>query len=329
MSASILITGGAGFIGSALLYELNKRGEKNILITDVEWDEARERHLAPLCYQERMSAEALLMALEEGNPVLKDIKTIFHLGACSSTTESNRDFLMKNNFEYTRTLADWALKRGVRFVYASSAATYGDGSAGMEDGVENLDQLRPLNLYGESKHLFDLYARDQGWFSQIVGLKYFNVFGPNEDHKKEMRSLVCKAYEQIVESGKVRLFKSYRPEYRDGEQKRDFIYIKDAVAMTLHLAESPQASGLFNIGAGVARSWVDLATALFAALEQKPLIEFIEMPETIRAQYQYYTCANISRLRATGYQKNITSLEEAVLDYVQGYLRKGKQLGEK
>lgn len=329
MSPTILITGGAGFIGSALLHELNQRGEKNILITDLAFHQEQEQHLAPLHYTGRMSAGELLLALERNDEKLSAIKTIFHLGACSSTTETNRDFLMSNNFEYTRTLAAWALERDVRFVYASSAATYGDGSCGMEDGIENLDVLRPLNLYGESKHLFDLYARDQGWFDRIVGLKYFNVFGPNEGHKKEMRSLVCKAYEQILTTGKMRLFKSYRPEYRDGEQQRDFIYVKDAVAMTLHLAETKNAAGLFNIGAGVARCWLDLARALFVALEREPVIEFIEMPENIRSQYQYYTCADIARLRKTGYSKKITSLEEAVLDYVRGYLITGKQLGEK
>lgn len=328
MIPTILITGGAGFIGSALLQELNQRGEKNILITDLFFEKEKERHLAPLAYNERMTAEELLGALEKNDERVCSLKTIFHLGACSSTTETDRAFLMRNNFEYTRTLARWALERDVRFVYASSAATYGDGSSGMEDGVEKLDQLHPLNLYGESKHLFDLHARDQGWFDRIVGLKYFNVFGPNESHKKEMRSLVCKAYEQIIETGKMRLFKSYRPEYRDGEQQRDFIYVKDAVAMTLHLAETKSAAGLFNIGAGVARSWLDLARALFAALEREPVIEFIEMPESIRHQYQYYTCADITRLRQTGYTKKMTSLENAVADYVCGYLATGKELGE-
>lgn len=329
MAATILITGAAGFIGSALLYELNQRGEKNILITDLGFDEERSHHLAPLQYSERMSAGELLKALNSEDARLSRLKTIFHLGACSSTTETNREFLMANNFEYTKTLAAWALARDVRFVYASSAATYGDGSAGMKDGIENLDALQPLNLYGDSKHLFDLYARDQGWFDRIVGLKYFNVFGPNEGHKKEMRSLVCKAYEQIMETGKVRLFKSYRPEYRDGEQKRDFIYVQDAVAMTIHLAETKDAAGLFNIGAGVARSWVDLAIALFAALEREPVIEFIEMPESIRNQYQYYTLADITRLRKTGYEQKVTSLEKAVEEYVRKYLVTRKQLGEK
>lgn len=327
MNATILVTGGAGFIGSALLHELNLRGEKNILVTDSVLDPERQAHLEALEYLEYLSAEELLIALENKDARLNSITTIFHLGACSSTTETNREFLMKNNFEYTKTLAQWALARDVRFVYASSAATYGDGSAGMKDGIEGLDQLHPLNLYGDSKHLFDLYARDHDWLNRIVGLKYFNVFGPNEDHKKEMRSLVCKAYEQIRDTGKMSLFKSYRPEYRDGEQERDFIYVKDAVAMTLHLAETKQANGLFNIGSGAARSWLDLAHALFAALDREPVIEFMEMPENIRSQYQYHTCADITRLRATGYEQPITSLEKAVEDYVRNYLVTGKHLG--
>ncbi|MFZ4115742.1 MAG: ADP-glyceromanno-heptose 6-epimerase [Chthoniobacterales bacterium] len=328
MHPEILVTGGAGFIGSALIHALNKRGEKKILITDALLDPERQAHLEVLEYEKYLSAEELLIALANNEDVLREITTIFHLGACSSTLETNRAFLMENNFEYTKTLATWALARNIRFVYASSAATYGDGSAGMKDGIEELDRLHPLNYYGESKHLFDLYARDHGWFGRIVGLKYFNVFGPNEDHKKEMRSLVCKAYEQVRDTGKMALFKSYRPEYGDGKQERDFIYVRDAVEMTLHLAETKHAHGLFNIGSGVARSWLDLAHALFAALNRKPIIDFIEMPEKMRSQYQYHTCADITRLRATGYVEQITSLEEAVEDYVCNYLVPGKHLGE-
>lgn len=330
MKSSILITGGAGFIGSALLHALNQRGQQDILVTDFAstLDEGRCHHLAPLHYTEYLSASELLEALKNKDTRLEEIKTIFHLGACSSTTETNREFLMSNNFEYTKSLAEWALAHDVRFIYASSAATYGDGSAGMEDGFDHIEKFHPLNLYGESKHLFDLYAREHGWFDRIVGLKYFNVFGPNEGHKQEMRSLVCKAYEQIQTTGKICLFKSYRPDYRNGEQQRDFIYVKDAVAMTLHLAETRGVGGLFNIGAGVARTWLDLAKALFKALDQEPKIEFIEMPENIRNQYQYYTCADISRLRKTGYAKKVTSLEEAVVDYVRGYLMTGRELGE-
>lgn len=294
MRSTILVTGGAGFIGSGLIHALNERGEKKILVTDDLLDEEKQRHLNPLAYEAYLSAADLLKKLEQESEDVASIKTIFHLGACSSTLETNREYLMKNNFEYTRTLAQWALERDIRFVYASSAATYGDGSQGMKDGIEDLGSLKPLNLYGMSKHLFDLHARDQGWFDRIVGVKYFNVFGPNEGHKKEMRSLVCKAYEQILATGRVKLFKSYRPDYRDGEQQRDFVYVKDAIAMTLHLAFSKNVGGLFNIGTATPRTWLDLARALFAALGREPIIDFIEMPEHLQHQYQYYTCADTS-----------------------------------
>jgi ADP-L-glycero-D-manno-heptose 6-epimerase len=242
------------------------------------------------------------------------------MGACSSTTETDASFLTRNNLEFTKDLAAWALGQKVRFVYASSAATYGDGSAGMEDDDSQLDKLHPLNLYGCSKHLFDLHAKRAGFLNQIVGLKYFNVFGPNEDHKGDMRSLVHKSFGQVQTEGVIRLFKSYSSDFRDGKQKRDFLYVKDAVAMTLYLAAMPKANGLFNIGSGVARTWLDLAKAVFAALKREPRIEFIEMPETIRDKYQYFTQANLARLRAAGYTAPVTSLENAVSDYVRNYL---------
>jgi len=253
---------------------------------------------------------------------------VFHLGACSSTTVRDADYALKNNFAYTKALSRWALSSGARFVYASSAATYGDGSKGMDDRSEDIDAFRPLNLYGYSKQLFDLYAWREEILPDIVGIKYFNVFGPNEYHKEDMRSLVCKACEQIQSTGKIRLFKSYKPEYPDGGQQRDFIYVKDAVRMTLHLAEDENAGGLFNVGSGVARTWVDLASALFAALGKTPNIEFIEMPESLREQYQYHTCADISKLRETGYTAPTTSLEDAIRDYAVNYLLPGKRLGE-
>jgi ADP-L-glycero-D-manno-heptose 6-epimerase len=328
MKSTILVTGGAGFIGSALIHGLNQRGEKKILVTDESLNEEKQHHLRSLAYEAFLSPSDLLKKLEEKSPEVASLKTIFHLGACSSTLETNREYLMENNFEYTRILAEWALKHDVRFVYASSAATYGDGSQGMKDGIEGLDQLKPLNPYGISKHLFDLHARDHGWFDRIVGIKYFNVFGPNEGHKKEMRSLVCKAYEQILATGRVQLFKSYRLDYRDGEQQRDFVYVKDVVEMTLHLAFASNVGGLFNVGTATPRTWVDLAKALFAALDRNPVIDFIEMPESLRHQYQYYTCADISPLLATGYQQPPWTLETAVTDYVKNYLVPGKHLGE-
>jgi ADP-L-glycero-D-manno-heptose 6-epimerase len=331
MSPSILVTGGAGLIGSALIHALNQRGREDILVTDVLGEDMKWKNLSPLRFHDYVQADAFLDRLECEPESLDSIRTIYHLGACSATTERDAGYLMENNYGYTKTLAVWALQRGIRFVYASSAATYGDGLKGMDDSTDHLDILRPLNAYGYSKHLFDLHAKRNGWLRReggIVGIKYFNVFGPNEWHKGEMRSLVAKAYEQILETGKVRLFKSHRPDYRDGEQVRDFVYVKDAVAMTIHLAETPSAHGLFNIGTGTPRNWIDLTKALFTALDRKPEIEFIDMPEHIRNQYQYHTCADVSRLLATGWTTPTRPLEESVSDYVRNYLVPGKHLGD-
>jgi ADP-L-glycero-D-manno-heptose 6-epimerase len=227
---------------------------------------------------------------------------------------------MENNYRYTKVLCDWATAHRTRFVYASSAATYGDGANGMQDDEGIIESLRPLNAYGYSKQLFDLHAKRHGFLSEIVGLKYFNVFGPNEWHKGEMRSLVNKAYAQVIDTERISLFKSYKPEFKDGEQKRDFLYVKDAVDMTIHLAVTQTANGIFNIGSGQARTWIDLANAVFAALGRPSQIDFIEMPEVIRDKYQYFTRANIEKLEKTGYQGPGFTLEQAVADYVQNYL---------
>jgi ADP-L-glycero-D-manno-heptose 6-epimerase len=322
--ARVLVTGGAGFIGSALVWALNRRGCDDIVVCDRLGTDEKWRNLAPLRFAEFVEADDLRLRLQSG--ALKNFDLILHMGACSSTTERDAGFLFRNNFEFTRDLAEWALAKDVRFVYASSAATYGDGSSGMEDDDSQLDNLRPLNMYGYSKHLFDVHAKRAGFLNKIVGLKYFNVFGPNEDHKGDMRSLVHKSFAQVQNENLIRLFKSYRKDFRDGEQKRDFLYVKDAVAMTLHLAASKKAGGLFNIGGGEARTWIDLANSVFFALNKKPKIEFIEMPESIRDKYQYFTQADISRLRAAGYKEKITSLENAVADYVKNYLVPDKRL---
>jgi len=319
----IIVTGGAGFIGSSLVWALNQRGIEDILITDILGSDEKWRNLVPLRYVDYMDAGALLDTLED----LPDIACVFHLGACSATTERDADYLMRNNYEYTKTLAQWAVKNDVRFVYASSAATYGDGSCGMDDTAP-IEPLRPLNMYGYSKHLFDLFAQRQGFLNRIVGLKYFNVFGPNEDHKADMRSLVHKAYHQVVENGVIRLFKSDRPDYADGEQKRDFLYVKDAVEMTIHLAENENAGGLFNLGSGEANTWNSLAKAIFAALDREPDIEFIPLPEQLRGKYQYFTQANVAKLRGAGFDRGITPLADSVADYVKHYLVPGKTLGE-
>ena len=323
-SSRVLVTGGAGFIGSALVWELNQRGCENIVVCDILGTNEKWRNLTPLRFADYIEAEELLPRLQNG--ALGKFDFILHMGACSSTTEKDATYLIHNNYEFTKDLAAWSLVDKARFVYASSAATYGDGSAGMGDGDADINPLRPLNMYGYSKHLFDLHARRSGFLNKIVGLKYFNVYGPNEDHKGDMRSLVHKSFAQVKNEGVIRLFKSYRKDYKDGEQKRDFLYVKDAVAMTLHLAANKKAGGLFNIGSGEARTWIDLANSVFGALDKKPKIEFIDMPETIRDKYQYFTQADISRLRAAGYSEKITSLESAVTDYVQNYLVPDKRL---
>ena len=322
----ILVTGGAGFIGSALIWELNRRGYENIVVTDRLGSDEKWRNLAPLRFVDYLDADALWEKLDTA--LLQDTRWVFHLGACSATTEKDSRFLMENNFNYTRRLAEWALAGERRFVYASSAATYGDGSAGMDDNSDNLESFRPLNMYGYSKHLFDLHARRNGSLSQITGLKFFNIFGPNEDHKDNMRSVVHKAFGQIQKEGLVTLFKSHHPDYRDGEQKRDFLYVKDAVAMTLHLAENPSATGLFNIGSGRASTWIELVTPIFHALDLPVNIQFIDMPEVLRGKYQYFTRADISRLQQTGWNAPATTLAESVTDYVKNYLRCDARLGD-
>ncbi|MFZ2278904.1 MAG: ADP-glyceromanno-heptose 6-epimerase [Prosthecobacter sp.] len=324
----ILITGGAGFIGSALVWELNRRGCENIVVCDRLSTDEKWKNLVPLKFADYIDGNDLLQAVLHSPGKLGHFDHVLHLGACSATTERDADYLMRNNYEFTKQLCQWSLANQTRFVYASSAATYGDGAHGMDDQMPDIHALRPLNMYGYSKHLFDLHARREGWLPNIVGLKYFNVYGPNEDHKADMRSLVHKACGQILATGKVQLFKSHRPDYKDGEQMRDFLYVKDAIRMTLHLAETPSAGGLFNLGSGKAHTWVELATAIFTALGKEPNIEFIDMPEHLQSKYQYYTCADITKLRGSGFSTEITPLAEAVRDYVQGYLVPDKRLGD-
>lgn len=324
----VLVTGGAGFIGSALVWELNRRGCTDIFIADKLGTDEKWRNLVPLKFAEYVDGDDLLALIDDKPAALGRFDLVLHLGACSATTERDSDYLMRNNYQYTRALCTWALARRSRFVYASSAATYGDGSMGMDDRDPGLHRLRPLNMYGYSKHLFDLQAQRIGLLDRIVGLKYFNVFGPNEDHKDDMRSVVHKAYGQILKTGRVQLFKSHRPDYRDGEQQRDFLYVKDAVNMTLHLAETPAANGLFNLGSGTPHTWVQLATAIFSALGKTPQIDFIDMPEHLREKYQYHTCANITKLMDSGFKVPLTPLTEAVRDYVVNYLAKDHRLGD-
>jgi ADP-L-glycero-D-manno-heptose 6-epimerase len=319
------VTGGAGFIGSALIAALNERGVDDILVVDRLGSDQRWKNLVNLRFADYIDKDEFLdMVAEDVLPVSVD--AVFHFGACSSTTETDVSFLMENNYEYTKQLAQWTTDENIRFIYASSAATYGDGSQGFSDDEDKLETLKPLNPYGCSKQLFDLWAKRNGLLEKIVGLKYFNVFGPNEYHKQEMRSFVLKAFEQINTTGEVRLFKSHRPDYGDGEQKRDFLYVKDAVDMTLFFYDKPEISGIYNLGAGIARTWNDLAKAVFAAMGKSPNIEYIDMPDPVRNQYQYFTEADISKLRSSGYKDSITSLEQAIKDYITNYLVQGEYL---
>jgi ADP-L-glycero-D-manno-heptose 6-epimerase len=319
MKKPIVVTGAAGFIGRNVVAELNARGYDNLLLVDQLGHDEKWRNLVGLDYEDLIDPDEFLTSVEKGK--IAELEAVIHLGACSSTTERDADFLLQNNFHYTRTLCDFCLRENSRFIYASSAATYGDGSHGYSDDVAELPRLRPLNMYGYSKHIFDQWGRKHKLFDRIVGLKYFNVFGPYEDHKGDMRSMVAKSYEQIKKTGKVELFKSYRPDYADGEQKRDFIYVKDAVGMTLHFLARRDAGGLFNCGTGQARSWKDLAMATFAAMKVPPQIEFIEMPTVLQGKYQYFTQAPMEKMRKAGYAEPFTSLGDGVADYVTSYLQ--------
>ncbi len=322
------MTGGAGLIGSAIIWGLNNRGLDNIWLVDwAEPDSLKSRNIKALSYSRHLSPEDFRKMIRENSPELSEITTIFHLGACSNTTETNEDYLNDNNLGYTTELCQWSLDEDVRFVYASSASTYGDGAQGMDDQEEDLQKFNPLNLYGWSKHKFDLLAQQNGWLEKIVGLKYFNVYGPNEEHKGDMRSVVSKAYEQISSTGEMTLFRSHHPNYRDGEQMRDFLYVKDSVLMTIWLAENTHANGLFNLGNGKARTWLDLGRAIFSALGTEDNIRFVEMPEILRDKYQYFTEAKIDKLRNAGYRNEQFSLEEAVKDYVSNYLVPNTRLG--
>jgi ADP-L-glycero-D-manno-heptose 6-epimerase len=338
MGVPIIVTGAAGFIGRNVVAELNARGEEDLILVDElgvsKAGEAEKwKNLVGLRYEGLVAPEEFLGLLEEG--AYADARAVIHLGACSATTEKDADYLLRNNYQYTRVLCNWAQEHGARFVYASSAATYGDGAQGYDDDDAVTPTLRPLNMYGYSKQMFDLWALKHGLFGRgdggedgigdkIVGLKYFNVYGPYEDHKGDMRSVVVKSFEQIRATGEVKLFKSYKPEYKDGEQRRDFIYVKDAVDVTLHFAlqDADGPGGLFNCGTGVARTWLDLARAVFAAMNVPERIEFIDMPDQLKGKYQYFTEATTNKLRAAGYERPFTSLEDGVRDYVEGYLDK-------
>ena len=322
---SIIVTGGAGLIGSAVIYELNRQNFSDIIVVDHLGVGDKYRNLVPLKYRDYFEKDTFMEKLLQGGFDNMNIEGIIHLGACSSTTEQDCSYLVEINFQYTKILAHWAVKQNIRFVYASSCATYGDGSNGYDDNGD-ITKLRPLNMYGYSKQMFDLYAESHGLLEHIAACKFSNVFGPNEYHKNEMRSVVMRAFEQISENGVMKLFKSYRAEYADGEQLRDFLYVKDAAKMVIYLFNHPEFNGIFNIGSGVASSWNNLVKAVFNAMNKEVKIQYIDMPETLRDKYQYYTLASIDKIRNCGYSEKLTSLEEAVADYVINYLSCRKNL---
>jgi ADP-L-glycero-D-manno-heptose 6-epimerase len=323
----ILVTGGAGFIGSALIAELNARGVDDILVVDILDKDEKWKNLRNLRFADYMEADDFTAMVAESDLAM-DLEAVLHMGACSDTTETDCSYLVKNNYEFSKLLAGWAIEQEARFIYASSAATYGDGAQGFVDDEAAIDTLRPLNMYGYSKQMFDLWCKRQGLLKTFVGIKYFNVFGPNEYHKGNMQSFVIKAFRQIQDTGGVRLFKSHRPDYADGGQLRDFIYIKDAVDRTLFFLTHPETAGLYNVGTGLARNWNDLATATFAAMDMEPHIEYVPMPETLLGKYQYYTQADVTKLSAAGYDRPATPLEDAITDYVRNYLIKDAHLGD-
>jgi ADP-L-glycero-D-manno-heptose 6-epimerase len=318
----LLVTGGAGFIGSNLVAELNAAGRDDVVISDTLGNGDKWRNIAKHRFLGLIPPRELMDWLSG-----RKLDAVLHLGAISDTTASDADLVMETNFRFSLRLLDWCAATGTPFIYASSAATYGDGEAGFKDdwSSDYLQSLRPRNLYGFSKHIFDqaVVARARNGAAmppQWVGLKFFNVFGPNEYHKGEMMSLIAKRYAQTARGEPVRLFKSYKEGIADGEQKRDFIYVEDAVAIMCWMLQRPSVSGIFNVGTGQARSFNDLIAALFHALGRSPDIQYIDMPPAIRAQYQYFTQASVENLRGAGYNGDFLSLEEGVKRYVTRFL---------
>ena len=323
MSERFIVTGGAGFIGSNVVQALNSQGHTNIIVVDHMEPLDHSKNLPRLRFAEYLDRKEFRTLLL--NDRIPKVNGVFHLGACSATTEANEVYLQDNNYQFTQDLCKWSLRTDARFVYASSAATYGDGSQGFCDEDSVTPHLKPLNLYGHSKQNFDLWALRTGAIGQIAGLKYFNVYGPGEDHKGDMRSVVGKAYLHVKKEGSITLFQSHHPNFRDGEQTRDFLYVSDAVAVTLFFYDHPHISGLFNCGTGTARTWIDLAKALFAAMGIPPQIYFCPIPESIRAKYQYHTEADMTKLRKAGFTAPFLTIEEGVRRYVKDYLEERTQ----
>lgn len=320
----ILITGAAGFIGSALVWKLNELGRNDLILTDKLRTEEKWKNIAKRDYCDWVNRDELFdwLAVEEN---AAKIEVVVHMGACSATTEPDGDFLMKNNYEFSKKLWQFCTERQIQFIYASSAATYGMGELGYDDKIDLNGHLalRPLNKYGYSKKIFDVWAlKQEKTPKQWIGIKFFNVYGPQEYHKGRMASMVFHSYNQGVENGYVKLFKSHKEGFGDGGQLRDFVYIKDVVEVMNFFIKNPQVNGIFNLGTGNARSFADLGKNTLLSAGMKNRIEYIEMPMDLRGRYQYYTQADIKKLRDAGYSEEFYSLEEGVKDYVQNYLSK-------
>ncbi|HZL81328.1 MAG TPA: ADP-glyceromanno-heptose 6-epimerase [Demequina sp.] len=318
MSDTIIVTGAAGFIGRNIVAALNDKGHRDILLVDELGTSDKWRNLRGLDFDEFISPSALMEYLDSPKGV--DVRAIIHMGACSATTERDADYLVANNYRYTLDLITWSLAHNARMIYASSAATYGDGSLGYSDADDVTPTLRPLNMYGYSKQMVDEWALRNGLLESIVGLKFFNVYGPYEEHKGDMRSLVSKAYRQVRDTGQITLFRSHRPEYAHGEQMRDFIYVDDAVDVVLYFLDHPEHNGLFNCGTSHAATWLELTNALFGALGRQPQVEFVDMPEAIRDRYQYFTEADGTKLREAGYPGPFRGVDAGVREYVETFL---------
>ncbi|MDR1686352.1 MAG: ADP-glyceromanno-heptose 6-epimerase [Desulfovibrio sp.] len=318
-----IVTGGAGFIGSALLWKLNSQGVDDILVVDNLACSEKWKNLVKRRFRDYIHRDVFREHVESGRPASvlgARPEALVHLGACSGTTERDADFLMRNNTAYSKLLCRYALDRGIRFIQAGSAASYGDGSAGFDDDPQKLDDLRPLNMYGYSKHLFDLWARREGALRDIAVLKFFNVYGPNEQHKGDMRSMVNKAFHQVKESGRVRLFRPASSDGPENVRKRDFVYVKDCVEILYRLLLRTDVNGIFNVGTGRARTWNELIGAVFKAMRRPENIEYVDMPPELRGKYQDFTEADIGRLRAAGLPVPSDDLESCVRDYIRNYL---------
>lgn len=320
---SIIVTGGAGFIGSCVVRELNNRGIEDIIVVDHIAQTDKWMNLRNKKYIKYINRDEFLQQLPF---YAGKVSHIIHMGACSATTERDFDFLYKNNLEYTQTLWKFCTENQISFIYASSAATYGDGTQGFDD-KSDIKRLRPLNGYGYSKQLFDLWVEKQVLTpKQHVGFKFFNVYGPNEYFKGSMASVIFHSFNKITQTGEMGLFKSYKAGYEDGGQLRDFVYVKDICKVIIYMMEHSAISGLFNLGTGKARSFYDLTAATFRAMNLEPNIKYIDMPETLRPKYQYYTQAAMDKLREAGYKEDFYSLEEGVKDYVSNYLVKSYEI---